>query len=560
MIDYMILGGGSAGCVLAARLSQDPRRHVMLVEAGRNISAGDVPAAIRSRYPGRAYLDTSNIWERLVARYGYATKERRRYEQAKILGGGSAINALMANRGAPSDYDEWRTLGAAGWGWVDCLPYFLKIERDVDFSGPFHGAEGPLSIRRIGDERISPFVEKVMGTLDRRGHPIRADQNGRWEDGVFRGAVAMSDGGERLPTSIAYLTPEARRRPNLEIVTGATARRILFEGRRAIGAEIATAENECRRLEAGEVIVAAGAIHSPALLLRSGIGPGNDLAGLDIPVIASREGIGENLMEHPSIAVTAFLPKAMRGRNDSEHHEQAIWRYSSGLPGTPLGDMHGAILARFAWHSVGRRLGGLFFWVNKSYSRGRVRLRTPDPFAEPCVDFRMLSDRRDLDRLKAALCAGISLLSDPSMKGYRGTIFPASYSPRVAAIARPGSWNALQRGLLSGMLDVAGPLRGRIVHSLITQGITAERLVEDENALNDFVCRHVGGTWHASGTCRMGSHADPKAVTSNHGKVWGVEGLRICDASLMPAIPCANTNIPTIMIAERIADFIGTGH
>ncbi len=218
IVDYLILGGGSAGCVLAARLSADPRRTVVLVEAGRNISADDIPDEVRGRYPGRAYLDARNIWSHLTALMGHprsntAPRPPRRYEQARLLGGGSAINALMANRGAPADYAEWQALGADGWGWCDCLPYFLKIEADRDFDGPLHGADGPLTIRRISDDRISPFVDRVMKTLNRRGHPIKPDQNGAWEDGVFRGAIAVSDSGERLPTSVAYLTADVRKRP-----------------------------------------------------------------------------------------------------------------------------------------------------------------------------------------------------------------------------------------------------------------------------------------------------------------------------------------------------------
>jgi 5-(hydroxymethyl)furfural/furfural oxidase len=368
-IDHLILGGGSAGCVLAARLSEDPRRTVVLVEAGRNITREDAPAAIRSRYPGRAYLDTSYIWSSLTALMGYvssnsAPRSSRRYEQARILGGGSAINALMANRGAPTDYAEWESLGASGWSWEECLPFFLKIESDRDFSGPLHGRDGPLSIRRASDAQLSPFVNRVMNTLDRLGHPIRPDQNGAWEDGTFRGAIAVSDQGERLPTSLAYLTPSVRARPNLRIITGSCASRILFAGIRAIGAEI-TGETTTT-LHAAEVIVSTGAIHSPALLMRSGVGNATDLSSNGIPVVANRAAVGRNLMEHPSIAVAAYLPGHMRIKDDAEHHEQAIWRFSSGLAGAPQGDMHAAILSRSGWHSVGRRMGGMFFWVNKS--------------------------------------------------------------------------------------------------------------------------------------------------------------------------------------------------
>ncbi|CUX70314.1 MULTISPECIES: GMC family oxidoreductase [Agrobacterium] len=562
IVDHLILGGGSAGCVLAARLSADSRRTVVLVEAGRNISADDIPDEVRGRYPGRAYLDARNIWSHLTALMGHARSNTaprppRCYEQARLLGGGSAINALMANRGAPADYAEWQALGADGWGWDACLPYFLKIEADRDFDGPLHGTDGPLTIRRISDDRISPFVDRVMKTLDRRGHPIKPDQNGAWEDGVFRGAIAVSDSGERLPTSVAYLTADVRKRPNLRIITESVADRILFDGRRATGARLTGATAET--IQASDVIVSAGAIHTPALLMRSGIGPVGDIAAVGGDVVAGRNGVGRNLMEHPSIAVAAYLPPQMRVRDRSEHHEQAIWRFSSGLDGAPQSDMHAAILSRSGWHSIGLRLGSLFFWVNKSYSRGFVKLVSLDPHVEPEVDFRMLSDERDLRRLKLALRLGAEALSDPFMAGHGGTVFPSSYSPRVAKVAVPGTWNALQRGLFSGLLDVAGPLRPALVHSAITLGTTMRGLLEDDEALTEFVRRHVGGTWHPSGTCRMGSADDPTAVTSSTGRVHGVEGLRVCDASLMPSIPCANTNIPTIMIAERVADFILAG-
>lgn len=557
MIDYLILGGGSAGCVLAARLSEDPNKRVCLVEAGRDIAPGKMPAAIASRYPGRAYLDVRNIWQRLTARM--AAQGSRRYEQARLLGGGSAINALMTNRGAPDDYDEWGRLGAEGWSWDSCLPYFRKLETDCDFTGPLHGDAGPVRIRRTAPAFLSPFVKGVMGVLASRGLPTRADQNGEWQDGVYVGAIGVSEQGERIPVSVCYLTDEVRARPNLTLRTECVVDRVLFKGTQAVGARVLDRAGAVEELHAAEVIVCAGAIHSPALLIRSGVGPLDQLLDLGVPLVADRPGVGGNLMEHPSIAVSALLTTQGRTPHVDEHHEQAIVRFSSGLPGTVPGDMHGAILSRSGWHSVGYRLGTMFFWVNKSYSRGRVQVTSLDPLQEPDVRFSMLSEARDLQRLKQALRMGAETLSAPGLDPLRSVVFPSSYSPRVAKVAMPGRFNALQRGVLSLLLDIAGPLRGWVVRGLVTQGVTLEKLLADDRALSEFVRANVGGTWHPSGTCRMGRADDPQAVTLNDGRVIGVTGLRVCDASLMPAIPCANTNVPTIMIAERIADLIKEG-
>lgn len=563
MIDYLILGGGSAGCVLAARLSEDPNVDVVLVEAGRNISAGKLPDNIRARYPGRAYIDEANIWPDLKAFIGApggntSPRTARRYEQGRVLGGGSAVNAMVANRGAPGDYDEWGEEGAKGWSWESVLPYFRKLESDMDFSNEFHGNTGPIPIRRIKDAKMSPFVRGVIDTLKAKGNRLLPDQNGEWKDGVYVGAIAVSDKGERVPTSVAYLTDEVRARKNLRIITDRFADRLLLDGTKVLGASLSDAGNpsNTETIRANETIVSCGAIHTPALLMRSGIGPAGHLKKLGISVVADKPGVGANLMEHPSTAVSTYLPPRSRLHDLDEHHDHAIYRFSSGIGGAPEGDMHAAMIARSGWHSVGQRVGTLFIWVNKAYSRGSVQLKSPNSRDEPLVDFRMLSDSRDLERLKHGFRVGAGILKDPHMNGQRGTVFPTSYSPRVAKLGGPGFLNQMQRGLFGAMLDHSYALRPWLIHSVVTLGIKIDDLLNDDKALTDFVGSAVGGVWHASGTCKMGAETDSQAVTDGEGLVYGIGGLRVCDASLMPTIPRANTNTPVIMMAERIADQI----
>lgn len=561
MSDILILGGGSAGCVLASRLSENPGLAVTLVEAGADVREDDIPEDVASGYPGRAFLNRNHLWADLTARMGglsgnaESARVPRRYEQARVLGGGSSINAMVANRGAPSDYDEWARLGADGWSWEEVLPYFRKLECDRDFDGPYHGKDGPLPIsRRFSDQR-SGFVRAVCETLVAKGHITRQDQNGPWEDGVFPVTVCRSQTGQRIPVPLAYLPRSVRARPNLRILTNAHVRRLVFARIRVVGAEIAI-QGRVETLRATETIVACGALHTPALLMRSGVGPQSELARHGIGVIAARAGVGRNLMEHPSMALAVYLHPQARLNASETHHIEACLRFSSGLDACPPGDLHMAIVAKSSWHAVGRRLGNLFVWVNKAFSRGEVALNSADPAAEPNVDFRMLSDERDRKRLAQGVRLAADVLADPSMSAIAGQIFPAAFSDRVRRVSMPTAFNAFQTAILGRALDWSFGLRGRLIRDVITRGITLQSLLKDERAMDGFLDAAVGGTWHASGTCRMGRSDDPMAVTDPQGSVYGVSGLRVCDASLMPSIPCANTNIPTIMMAERISDLI----
>ena len=560
--DVVILGGGSAGCVLATRLSEDTGTKVLLVEAGPDITPGAVPAAIASPYPGRAYFNKDWTWPSLRVAMGAdtsnsATRTIRPYEQARLIGGGSSINGIGANRGAPSDYDEWEALGATGWGWTGVLPYFRKLERDQDYGrrDPLHNDDGPLPIRRIPRSQHTRFAQAVEAHLGTRGYASHDDQNGKWEDGVFPIATNLDEHGHRASTATAYLTAEVRRRPNLTIWPETRAERVLLQAGRVTGARLRRPGGPVD-VAASLIVVSAGALHSPALLLRSGIGPGSALSRLGIGVAVRRDGVGRNLQEHPSIGVSAFLSPTNRLPSGEHYHIQSILRWSSGREGTPAGDMHLAVNTRSGWHAVGHRIGTLFNWVNKSYSQGVVELQSPDPMAEPQVDFRLLSDARDLVRLADAFRLAASVLQAMQRDGVCLDYFPSTYSARVKQWLQPSRKNGLLMGAIGPAMDAHGGIRRQVLKIAQEDTPPIDLLCSDERALHAHLRRHVGGVWHPSGTCRLGMDDDPLAVCDPAGRVIGVENLMVCDASVMPSIPCANLNVPVLMIAEKIADGI----
>jgi 5-(hydroxymethyl)furfural/furfural oxidase len=304
------------------------------------------------------------------------------------------------------------------------------------------------------------------------------------------------------------------------------------------------------------IVVSAGALHSPALLLRSGIGPGSALSRLGIGVAVRRDGVGRNLQEHPSIGVSAFLSPTNRLPSGEHYHIQSILRWSSGREGTPAGDMHLAVNTRSGWHAVGHRIGTLFNWVNKSYSQGVVELQSPDPMAEPQVDFRLLSDARDLVRLADAFRLAASVLQAMQRDGVCLDYFPSTYSARVKQWLQPSRKNGLLMGAIGPAMDAHGGVRRQVLKIAQEDTPPIDLLCSDERALHAHLRRHVGGVWHPSGTCRLGMDDDPLAVCDPAGRVIGVENLMVCDASVMPSIPCANLNVPVLMIAEKIADGI----
>nr|WP_314543690.1 GMC family oxidoreductase N-terminal domain-containing protein [uncultured Massilia sp.] len=553
--DYLIVGGGSAGCVLANRLSQDPGVRVALLEAGADTPPGHVPDAIRDSYPMPVFCGDRYIWPDLKAR-ATAWAAPKVYEQGRIMGGGSSINVQAANRGLPRDYDEWARNGAAGWAWDDVLPWFRKLERDLDF-GPsaLHGGDGPVAIRRIGPDAWPPFCHAFADGLKATGLDYFPDQNGEYRDGLFPAAFSNVD-DTRVTSASAYLDAATRRRPNLRIHANVQVERLLLEGRKATGVTARAADGTPLRFAAAEVIVSAGALQSPALLLRAGIGDGQALQRLNIPVVADLPGVGRNLQDHPSLTFCHFLAPRWRMPLSRRRASMTAARFSSGLEADDPSDMYLSSATRAAWHALGNRLGLFFLWCNRPYSRGRVRLASPDPRYAPDVDLNLLADERDLKRMAIGVRRLADVVRNSPLHEHPGDFFPAAFSPRVKALSRVSTANDWLTRLLGLGLDLPAPLRRRIVERFVTGGQRMDALLADEEALHAFIGRSVFGVWHASGTCRMGAAADPEAVTDTEGRVHGLQGLRVVDASLMPRLPSANTNIPTIMMAEKIAGAI----